>query len=153
MKTVKLSTALKIKNRLAGELVRLNTILARSNSTDRTRPPQHDLQSIWDKIAETSGKLAEVKSAITVANIGIYPRLAKMEEIKSSIAFLGSLDTKEGVYRESEGFRGNVIERTYDAFLTQKEVDSLTSELQKLIDDLQDEVDEYNHSHLVDLPI
>jgi len=60
-KTQTLSSALKSKSRLAGELVRLQAILQRENSRKSDSVSTVDRQEIWNKILETSNKLGELK--------------------------------------------------------------------------------------------
>ena len=91
-----LSQALKEKNRLAGELVRQQQILQRENSRRSGATSKVDREQVWNKIIEISTSLGELKGRITVANIGVYPMLEGMSELKARISYLNPLSVREG---------------------------------------------------------
>ena len=66
-----LSQALKQKNRLAGEYVRLANILTREKSRRNDNPSKIDQQSIYNQMIETSNNLGELKAKIATANVPI----------------------------------------------------------------------------------
>ena len=144
MKTLKLQTALKLKNRLAGEMSRLQGIVRRENSRRNDNPSKVKTGDVFNELNETRTKLVALKSAIATANVAIYPQLAAMEEIKSFIVFLQTLPTREG---EEVAFVGRDQEKlTYqwNVFLSQEVVDAMVKVQQDKIAELQDEVDAFN---------
>ena len=139
-----LSQALKQKNRLAGELVRQQQILQRENAYRNDSVSTVDCQVVWDKIIELSEALGELKGKITQANVNIYPALERMAELKGRIAFVQGLQKREGPEVTFVGRDQEKVEYTWESFINQEKSDELVSELQEQINDLQDEVDEYN---------
>jgi hypothetical protein len=131
---------------LAGELVRLQAILQRENARKSDSVSTVNRQEVWDKIVNTSNDLGELKGKITIANIGIYPVLEKMSELKSRIAFINSLPKKAGTEVEPTYGNQERITYTWDSFITQEKADELVANLQLEINQNQDLVDQYNSS-------
>ena len=73
-----LSQALKQKNRLAGEYVRLAAILSRENSRRNDNPSKIDVQVVYTQMVETSNQLGELKAKIAAANVPIYPLIGQL---------------------------------------------------------------------------
>lgn len=140
---MKLHSALKLKNRLAGELNRLVTILQRENSRRNDNLSKIDCAEVEKNIVETREKLISVKSAICVANIGIYPTLARMEELKSYITQLNNLNCREGEEVHVTYAKENLT-YNWTCYINQEKKDILVQKYQLEIDALQDKVDEYN---------
>lgn len=139
-----LSQALKQKNRIAGELVRQQQILQRENSRRSDNVSKVDAATVWQKIQDLSDQLGVLKGKITAANIGIYPALERMAELKARIAFVQSLDKREG---EEVSFVGRDQEKltyTWASTINQQAADALVVQYQVEINNLQDSVDAYN---------
>jgi hypothetical protein len=141
---MKLTRALKEKNRLAGELTRLQKILQRENSRRNDSTSTVDRAEVWDSCINLTDQLSDIKGKICVANVGIYPKLEKMSELKSRIAFIKMLSTRDGEEIERYGRSDEKIVYQWDAFLTESGVDDLVADYQSEINNLQDEVDDYN---------
>ena len=139
-----ISYALKSKNRLAGELVRKQQILQRENArrSDNVSTVVRDI--VWKEILEISNKLGEIKGKITKANIGIYPSLERMAELKSRISFIQGLDKRDGPEVTFVGHDQEKVQDTWSPFINLPKADTLVFQLQKEIDTLQDQVDTYN---------
>jgi len=139
-----LSQALKKKNRLAGEIARLQQILQRENARRNDNPSKVDRKQILDQIILTSKELGYLKADIAKANVGIYPALERMAEYKSLIAFYQSLPKRDGEEIVFVGRDQEKLTYTWDSFITQEECDKEVVKLQQIINELQDEVDHYN---------
>ena len=139
-----LSQALKEKNRLAGELVRQQQILQRENSRRSDATSKVDRDQVWNKIIEISTSLGELKGRITVANIGVYPLLERMSELKARISYLNSLSVREGEELVFIGRDQEKMSYTWNSLINQEKRDTLTGELQLQINELQDKIDIYN---------
>jgi hypothetical protein len=139
-----LSQALKEKNRLAGELVRQQQILQRENSRRSDATSKVDREHVWNKIIEISTSLGELKGRITVANIGVYPMLERMSELKARISYLNSLPVREGEELVFIGRDQEKMSYTWNSLINQEKRDTLTGELQLQINELQDKIDIYN---------
>jgi len=139
-----LSQALKTKNRLAGELVRQQQILQRENARRSDSVSGVDCKAVWDRILKLSDELGVIKGKITTANIGIYPALERMAELKSRISFIQGLQKREGTEVTFVGRDQEKMEYTWTSFINQETSDKMVLELQTEIDKLQDTVDTYN---------
>ena len=147
---MKINQALKNKARLAGEIVRLQAILTRENARRSDSASKVDREQTWYTILKISEELAALKGKITVANIGIYPRLEQMAELKSQIAYISGLPKRSGTEIEPAYGNNERITYTWDSFITQEKSDELIHVAQDKLNLLQDECDAYNASTSID---
>jgi DNA repair ATPase RecN len=141
-----LSQALKLKNRLAGELVRQQQILQRENARRSDSVSSVECEDVWEKIVDLSTQLGDLKGKITQANVDIYPALERMAELKSRISFVQGLQKREGPEVTFVGRDQEKVEYTWESYINQEKCDELVAELQEEINGLQDEIDVFNHS-------
>ena len=141
---MRLNQALKLKNRLAGELQRLTSIFMREKSKRNDNVSKVDPKAVWLEMQTVREELTILKGKICRANIGIYPVLEEMAELKALISTVQSLNTREG---EEIAFVGRDQEKltyVYTAFMNRQKVDDLVKKTQQILDELQDKVDHYN---------
>ena len=148
---MKLSKALKVKNRVAGELSSLQDIYRRENSRREDNPSKVVASDVWNQITAKRNDLVKIKTAITKANIDIYHALAEMEELKGSIHYVSMIPTREGEEVQYEGSNRDKVTYQWTASLNQEAIDGLGRHYQQRINELQDEIDEYNGSTDVEL--
>jgi DNA repair ATPase RecN len=141
-KHMKLSQALKLKNRLAGDLSRQQQIAQRENSRRNDNQSSIDLVQVWAKIEDLTTQLSEIKTKIAKANIGIYAEIDRMAELKSRIAFLNGLPKREGA--EPMMFGDTNINYIWTSYINQEKCDEFVEDLQIQINNLQDKIDTYN---------
>lgn len=141
---MKLSQALKLKNRLAGELVRQQQILQRENARRSDSKSNVDREAIWKEVLRLSDELGALKGRITQANIGVYPMLERMAELKSRIAYVQSLPKREDEEVQFIGRNQEKLTYQWNSFITQEKSDAMVQEIQEQINNLQDKVDAYN---------
>ena len=148
---MKLAKALKVKNRLVGELNQLKMELQRENSRRNDNPSKVDCKTLYIEIETKRDDLISLKAAICSANAGssnkeagIYQKIDKMSELKSFINFLAGLPKREGEELTLIGANREKLTYQWTAFINQERADAITKELQLEINRLQDEVDEYN---------
>ena len=161
MNTISLSQALKQKNRLAGEVSRLREIVQRENSRRQANAPRADVRAVFDDMIARSRRLAAFKGGLAAANAGvcdlkagIYGQLNLQAELRGLIAFIKTLNTKEGEHHEDVSarmFGGESAPVIYVAEITRDEVDRLVAAFEAEIHALQDEIDAFNAS--VRLPL
>lgn len=157
---MKLFKALKIKNRLVGELNLLRTAVRRDNvawirttADNETRGKRAaDPKGILDKIAEKTTELIALKTAICKANVGIYHKISRMAECKASIDFLEGLRFAgdDDVHSDYTG-KTVWVTRHEDVFYSKEAACAEIERLRKEIERLQDDVDEYNAVTEVDI--
>jgi hypothetical protein len=145
---MKLAKALKLKNKLAGEVARLKELLAEQNSRSTRQKFDYQNQQVLADLRAKIAELVATKAAIGAANSEIYPMIFRLAELKGLVITLKGLSTKEGVYAESLGYAQSV-EVEYVAQLKKAEVDKLAEELETEIQELQDALDEFNFTHSI----
>ena len=160
---MKLAKALKEKNRIAGEINRLKTLISRENSRDVKSSSTVDVASLWINLLNTTEKLIKVKTEIFKANVCIYDKIVRMAELKGRSAWLSSINTNNEKIENPYGTNIMVTEYKACMALNQnvnildlvrqfklEDVDRMTKDLQDEIAKLQDEIDEYNATVSID---
>jgi type II secretory pathway component PulF len=150
IKPMNLALALKTKNRLAGEMVRQQAILQRENARRNDSVSKINCKEVWEKYLALSVQLGELKGKITQANINVYPMLERMAELKSRISVIQSLPKRVGNEVEYVGGDVKQITYTWSSFIDQEKCDIIVAELQTQINDLQDQIDNYNATTMID---
>jgi len=160
---MKLAKALKEKNRIAGEINRLKTLISRENSRDVKSSSTVDVSSLWIDLLNTTEKLIKVKTEIFKANVGIYDKIVRMAELKGRSSWLFTINTNNEKIENPYGTNIMVTEYKACMALNQnvnildlvrqfklEDVDRMTKDLQDEIAKLQDEIDEYNATVSID---
>ncbi len=145
-----ISKALKVKNRLVGEVNRLKDIIRRENSRRDDNTSKIDVSLVVEELRQASVKLASIKASIQKANSGIFNDLALLEESKSTLNWLKTLPTREG---EEVSFIGRDQEKLvhlWTAHYNQERLDKEVKKFEDLISSLQDTIDDYNAKTAVD---
>lgn len=141
---ITLRKGLQMKKTLSGDLAKARVKIAKYNSQQEEKVSAHI--SIADLLVEANQllvKLISLKTAITLANVSIYSKIIKADELKSEIAFYETLQTDE----VTEQYRGGaqvVIKCVVGINETekQKHIKSLKAELETVLD----EIDYFNGS-------
>jgi hypothetical protein len=143
---ITLARALKLKNRLAGRLAKLDSDFENYNSlpagTDRP-----DLKMHYVERNALVGRLVELKLALNAANQPMQRTIFELGEAKSSVALLTRTSTKHG--KVVEGYHGNEIE--YTAQFRKGEIDRDVRRLEVVIDRLQEQMDAFNHRTIISI--
>lgn len=148
---MKLVKALKIKNRLAGEVTKLQEILRRENARRSDNPSQIKCNEIDDLLKKKMTDLVMVKTKIAQANVGIYNRIALLAETKNQINFYNGLPTKEGTEVAFIGRDQEKLEYKWTSYLNRQQIEGITSMLDLVCAQLQDDIDNYNATTDVDI--
>lgn len=143
---MKIHKALKVKNRLTGELKRLQDILQRENSRRNDNTSKVDCGELDIQIQTTTDKLVRIKAALAQANGPIAEKIYRLSEIKNRINFLNSLPTKEGEEVTLVGHNREKLVYNWTTYLNREAVDKKIVELQQIANTLQDEIDSFNAS-------
>ena len=146
---MKLAQALKLKNKLAGEVARLKELLTKQNV--RSLKQSFDYNNA-EVLANLRGKIAElvaVKASIGAANAEIYDKIFRLAELKGLVTSLNGLDTRHGIFWDQGNFGGDAVEVEYVAQIRKTQVDKLVAEFGEEIQSLQESLDEFNHTHAV----
>lgn len=140
MSGLSLSKALKVKNRLAGRLAKVNLTIAQYNCTVEGRKDEVNVKELDIQRTALVSALVDLKTSIQEANKPIYRAIILIGEKKGEIEFLNGLNTKHGT--EPHGYQSQPV--TYVSVIQKAEVDKRVKQLEKEIDDLQDQIDKYN---------
>lgn len=138
---MKLYQALKLKNKLAGELVQLQQTIQSKNSRVKGEETLFKLGEILLQLRQTRVKLIELKTAIHFANAPIQSKIFELAEMKSSVKFWNGVSTKTG--KESDRWTKEIVE--YESHFNEIQVLEFKKQLEKSISILQEDLDVFNH--------
>ncbi len=139
-----ISKALKVKNRLVGELAKQQEIFKRENSRRNDNPSTVNAADVLLNVVAVFDKLVKLKGAINEASAPVSEKLAKLTELKQYINFVSSVPCREGEELTLIGSNREKLSYTWTALLNREKIDHEVSFLQKKINDLQDEIDTFN---------
>ena len=140
---ITLAQALKEKNRLAGEISRCWTMIARENSKREDIPRVIDVAETYKKVQLYKEKLIELKTKIGLANAGNLERIYRFEECKNELNRVNDICTVVPSDFQERG-EGNYKEFKRTVIFTAAQVYEMREKLQQECNDLQDELDAYN---------
>lgn len=160
---MRIAKALKLKNRLAGEISRLKGIFQANNSYVEENTPDYDVKNILEeKLLKRVMELVLVKTVIACSNGAIikpivirtcsdsinelsttaYWDIFMIAELKGLIQMLQCTSTKHGTF--SEGYESNTKPVCYISVYGPTDTEALVSEYQSEIDKLQEHLDSHN---------
>lgn len=145
-----ISKALKVKNRLVGEVNRLQEILRRENSRRNDNPSTVNVETISGELLDARQKLVLLKGAINQASSPVSAKLANLAESKNAINFYNSLPTREGEELTLIGSNREKLAYQWTAYLNKQGIDDLVQAIQDDINATQDEIDTFNAQTQVD---
>lgn len=142
---MKLAKALKVKNRLAGEIANAQRLIVESNVVEGANQPAHDVEELHMTLIAKQGQLAELKAKINRANGPIWESIVTLAELKGRAAWYRSIPTKSGTFVEGASrFSGPGITVNYRAQMSASDVEDNIAYLNEKIEKLQDEIDTFN---------
>ena len=141
---MKLNKALKVKNRLIGELNRTRQLIRTENSRRSDSVSKFDLSELQGNLIKLENKFTDLKTKIAEATAPISRQLTKLTFLKDNINFYNTIPTRKGVEKVAYGNSSTIEEYTWTAYFDRESIEAFVSDFQKEIDELQDEVDEFN---------
>lgn len=148
MAQITLAKALKLKNRLAGRLAKVQIDIHAYNSVPEGQVGQVDVPALMKTREELVDALVALKSAISDANRVAQRDIYVLAEKKATAQFLGEICTRHG---PQPAVYPSTTEVNYVAALKKADVDGLVLRLEKEIDQLQDKLDQFNHDHTIEV--
>jgi hypothetical protein len=148
LKEITLAKALKVKNRLAGRLAKVQADIQAFNSVPEGQAEQVHVPALMAVRDELVEALVGLKTAINDANREVQRDIYALAEGKATAQFLGGLNTRHGL---QPAVYPNTTEVRYVAALKKADVDALVARLEKEIDRLQDKLDQFNHVRTVEV--
>lgn len=141
-----LAKALKKKNRMAQKISNLQQEIQRENSVQIDDPRKIKVDDLMEELKEEVNQLIKLKIAIFIASAQMRENILRMSELKSRIVFLLGMSTKEGKISDY----GDVpieYKVIFDKIFVKEQVLKCEEE----IDDIQDELDKFNHTTVIDI--
>jgi hypothetical protein len=148
MAEITLAKALKVKNRLAGRLAKIQADIQAFNSVPQGQADQVNVPALMKTREELVQALVGLKTAVNEANREIQRDIYDLAEKKATAQFLGGVNTRHG---PQPAVYPNTTEVTYVAALKKADVDTLVARLETQIDQLQDRLDQFNHAHKIEV--
>jgi hypothetical protein len=148
MAEITLAKALKVKNRLAGRLAKVQADIQAYNSVPEGQADQVNVPALMKTREELVVALVGLKTAINEANREAQRDIYDLAEKKGTVQFLTGVNTRHG---PQPAVYPNTTEVSYVAALRKADVDALVARLEKEIDQLQDRLDQFNHDHRIEV--
>lgn len=154
MAKVTISKLLKTKNRLASEITRTRAKITQYNNytveEGKDTTPAVDVRELESGLTLYTNKLIAVKSAINAANVKIADKIYRLAEVKGQIGFYEKLNCTEGGDRYGYGY-GSETKFVNVAQIKLGERDNKVKELIRESEQLQDDLDEFNAKHRIEI--
>lgn len=141
---MKLAKALKLKNRLAGEVANAQRLIVAANVVEGQNQPPHDVEKLMKGLETSQKALAALKGKISAANAPIFEKIYLMAEMKSRISFLRTIPTQDGTFQQPGRYGVETKTVLYRATVKASDVERDVKFLSDEIERMQDELDEFN---------
>lgn len=148
MAEITLAKALKVKNRLAGRLAKVQVDIQAYNSVPLAQADQVNVPALMKNREELVEALVGLKTAIHDANREIQRDINGLAEKKATAQFLAGVNTRHG---PQPAVYPNTTEVSYVAAFKKVDVDAQVARLETEIDQLQDRLDQFNHAHKIEV--
>jgi hypothetical protein len=137
---MKLSKALKEKNKLTNELKALYQILQNYNSIEESSTRRYSVKETVITIVSKLKELTNLKTKIHLANAPIYSKIFEMAELKGFIKQLKAMPIDEGKVSQRYGTTNEV--KVVDMNVLER--DTFVKQLENQIETIQEALDYYN---------
>jgi hypothetical protein len=149
-----ISRALKEKNRISGKIAKLQKQVEEFNTYEEGKVLDFSSIDLLGQLQEEWAYLIDLKTKIAIANIGIADKLIKLTEAKAELAFWNQFRNSGASVEANEKSTyhdGRYVSVPYNKYstITSKEILELRELVQKLIEHLQDEIDDFNQKTLI----
>ena len=139
---MKLSKALKLKNKKVNEYNNLITKMVSHNSYDIDTKKVYNSQSLYMSAIDAREDLIKFKTTIHLTSEPIREKIFRMGEYKNLLMNLNRLNTTEGVVK-SRGY-GESDKSTYACSINEEKKVEMMEWYQNAIETIQDEIDVFN---------
>ena len=141
-----LAKALKKKNRLTQKISKLQQEIQRENSVREDDPRKIKVEDLFNELDCKVAELIKLKIVIFIASTPMRENILRLSELKSKIVFLQGISTTEGMV-SSYGEDTVKFIAVYDKLFVRDSIESC----EKQIDEIQDELDKFNHTTTVEV--
>ena len=142
---MKLHKALKLKNRLAGEIAALKEQISNKNSylTGSLNVYKYNVEALYVELLSKTQELVNLKIVINEANNEIQSKIYSLSEYKSLISFWNDVSVVEG--DNIDRFSRSTV-MNYSVQVDEERRNKIVAEFQVKVDALQEEIDTYNYT-------
>lgn len=147
---ISLNKALNKKNSLINKINKLKSLISVHNSYNIKNKPEWDINDLYCQLSNLIEDLIQLKTKIETANLPIREKIFRLGQYKDEIEFLRTIDTKNGKFIIST-FNSHPVEEEYIAVYTGKKIQEIIEEKQKDIENLQEEIFEYNYKTKIEV--
>ena len=137
--------ALKVKNKLVGNIKECYRIIQTQNSIEEGNPRRYSVKEKIAEIAQLTDELVQLKAQLHRANASVYEKIFKMAEIKGIIKELKKMDVSEG---KQDSRYGSVVS-VKEVEMTVIERDAIVKEYEAEVEKLQNELDIHNSNTII----
>lgn len=143
-----IAKALKVRNKLVGEINTLKDRMTRANSTLEGNEFKTDNTALYQEYMNKVSTLISLKAAIAKANVPVNALIYELSEAKDRIEFLKRLDTESGKVAPERYGLASIITKIvqFDAKKVQEEIEKTET----LIEKIQDELDAFNAKTVIE---
>ena len=146
---ITLAKALKLKNRLAGRLAKVQSDIQLYNSVLKEQVEGRvDIAALCLAQREIQECLIGLKTKIIFSNAEIQETLIRLGETKALLTFLATIPVRDG--QERHGYQNTEV--TWVAVVKKSDIDRDQKKLEAEIDAMQDKIDGFNHTVRMEIP-
>jgi hypothetical protein len=137
--------ALKVKNKLVGDIKECYRIIQTQNSIEEGNPRRYSVKEKIAEIAQLTDELVQLKAQLHRANAPVYEKIFQMAEIKGIIKELKKMDVSEG---KQDSRYGSVVS-VKEVEMTVIERDTIVKEYEAEVERIQNELDIHNSNTII----
>lgn len=143
---MKLYKALKLRNKLVGEISQLKLKIQEKNSymIGSLNPEKYNVPKQYEELLSKIDQLTGLKFAINEANRDIQSQIYVISEYKALIAFWNTVPVTEGLHEV--GRFGSDALREHVCQIDEETRNKYVADFQKRVDAIQEEIDTYNYT-------
>lgn len=138
---MKITQALKQKNRLIKEIKNIQSKIQEHNTVTEGETFEYDTEELSFSLASKVNELVKLKTAIHTSSDSMRTQIFKLSEAKSLVKFYNELPCQSGK-KSANRYSSEVF--NYVSKITKKKRDNLVDLIIKEIDGLQEQLDTFN---------
>jgi myosin heavy subunit len=146
---ITLAKALKIKNKLIGELKESSAVLSSKNTIESGKEPIVDIVDEVIKYNAIQIKLIAIKSAISEMNATIQSEIFRQAELRTELSMWKRMMNESLNPMSGWGPSRDSVE--YKSVIGYNQLKQIVDSLVDEIDRIQDKLDTYNHKKMIDI--
>lgn len=140
---MKLSKALKLKNKMVDEINKAFAYVENHNSMEAGTPKAYPVKEKLEEAMNKTNELVKLKAKIHTANSAMWEKIFLLSELKSMVTKIKYINTTE------KPASPNGLREAFTAEITLAEKDALVKSLEEQMEAIQEELDAHNHSTMI----